>query len=151
METIKIQSDISQMRVVEDFVSNVCDERNVHNYFATIDTSVLQAVENAILHGNGGDGSKCVIVSCGSCKGGLFFSVQDEGCGFDWRQYGEMPLEGSRGLGLFMMRALSDKMEFSSNGSCVRLEFYVSGIDKAISSKRAACLQNFFSCSKVGV
>lgn len=151
METITIQSDMAQMRVVEDFVSNVCDERNLHNYFATIATSVLQAVENAIQHGNGCDRRKRVVVTCGNCRGGLFFTVQDEGQGFDWSQYGDMPMEGAQGTGIFMMRMLSDNMEFSENGSCVRMEYVVSGIDKSMSGDRVTCLRNFFSHSKVGV
>ena len=149
METITIQSDKAQMRLAEDFVCNVCDQLNLHNYLATIATSVMQAVENAITHGNGGDKRKRVVITSDVCKGGLYFTVQDEGNGFDWHQYGDMPQEGDKGVGIFMMRMLSDKMEFSERGDSVRLEFVVTGIDKALATHRAGCLQRFFANTTV--
>ena len=151
METITIQSDIAQLREVEDFISNVCDEKNIHNYFATISMSVLQAVENAISHGNENDSHKHVTVSCGNCKGGLFFVVHDEGKGFDYRQYGEMPTDTDKGVGIFMMKCLSDQLTFAEGGSEVRLEYLIEGIDKATALERMASLHHFFDKMKVGV
>lgn len=151
METITIQSDIAQLREVEDFISNVCDEKNIHNYFATISTSVLQAVENAIIHGNKNNSSKHVTVGCGMGKEGLFVTVRDEGEGFDYQQYGVMPMGEEKGTGIFMMKCLSDRMTYSENGRCVQMEYFIEGIDKVTALERTTSLKHFFSETKVGV
>ncbi len=151
MEMFTIQSDVALLSKVEDFVAQFCGEKNVHNYFATISMSVLHAVENAIVHGNQCDSSKQVAISCGNCMGGLYFEVRDEGCGFDYRQYSEMPMDGDRGVGLFMMRCLADRVVYSDGGSTVRLEYLIAGIDKAMATERCAVLKRFYAKEKVGV
>lgn len=138
------------MRLVEDFINGVCNERNIHNYFAIISVSVLQAVENAVIHGNGNDARKRVTVSCGNCKGGLFFTVQDEGDGFDYQHYGTMPSEDSKGMGIFMMKQLCDNLFFLDGGRGVRMEYFIEGIDNGMAIERTACLRQFFSKVVVG-
>lgn len=151
MEQLTIQSDISDIRKVEDFVCNVCDEKNVHNYFATIDLAVLHAVENSVIHGNKKDKNKHVTISCDDCKGGLYFEVQDEGEGFDYQKYGDMPTGDDCGVGVFMMNSLADHVEYSDDGRCVRLEFIVRGVDKLLAADRVTHLKAFFNNVKVGV
>lgn len=72
MEKLAIQSDMSNIVKVEDFVSRICSDKNINNYYATISMSVLQAVENAIIHGNNSDSTKIVTVISGECRGGVF-------------------------------------------------------------------------------
>ncbi len=151
MEMFTIQSDVALLPKVEDFVAHLCDEKNIHNYFATISMSVLHAVENAILHGNHADKSKQVTISSGNCMGGLYFEVHDEGCGFDYKQYGDIPIDGDRGEGMFMMRCLADRVVYSNGGSTVRLEYLIAGIDKAMATERSAVLKRFYAKEKVGV
>lgn len=151
MEQITIQSDICDISKVEDFICNVCDENNVHNYFATIDLAVLHAVENSVIHGNKKDKNKHVTVCCDNCRGGLCFVVQDEGDGFDYQKYGGMPMGDDCGVGIFMMNRLSDHVEYSDEGRCVRLKFIVKGVDKILAADRVAHLKDFFNNVKVGV
>ncbi len=151
MEQIIIQSDTNNIGRVEDFICNVCDEKNVHNYFATIDLAVLHAVENAVIHGNKSDASKRVTVSCDDCRGGVCFVVQDEGAGFDYQKYGGMPMGDDCGVGIFMINRLTDRVEYSDGGRCVRLEFNIMGVDKYLAAGRAMHLQDFYNNVKVGV
>lgn len=145
MEKIIIQSDIDKIPEVERFVDAVCDSYNINNYVATISMSLLQAVENAIIHGNGSDPAKHVTIESDFCKGGVYFKVTDEGVGFDFKRYGSIPDTEEQGTGIYLMRTLSDKMTFSDNGRTVRLEYVIDGIDASHALERIVVLHNFYS------
>lgn len=145
MEKLIIQSDINNMVEVERFVSAVCDTCNINNYAATISMSLLQAVENAIVHGNHNDASKKVAIESDLCKGGVFFTVTDEGEGFDYKQFGSIPENEGRGTGIYLMKTLSDRISFLNNGCSVRLEFVISGIEASKALERLVTLRNHYA------
>ena len=149
MEKIVIQSDIANLIEVERFVANVCDTYNINNYAATISMSLLQAVENAIVHGNHSDATKTVTVVADYVKGGVSFVVEDQGNGFDFAQYGSMPMEEGRGTGIFRMKSLSDHLSLDNNGRTVKMEFFINGIDAARALERRVTLHNFYSSKLV--
>ena len=144
MEKIVIQSDIDNIKQVECFVDSVCDQWNIYNYAATITISLIQAVENAIVHGNKNDINKHVTISCYDCLGGVAFSVEDEGTGFDYSVFTDVPKEEGRGTGLFLMRTLSDKIAFYNQGSKVTMEFMINGIEKSRALERISVLKKYF-------
>lgn len=141
-ESFVIQSDIANLPLVEERLFHFCHENNVGNYYSAVSVAVLQATENAIVHGNGSDPSKNVTLLFDTCRGGICAEVSDEGRGFDFRQYGELPSgESTQGEGIFIMKSLADRMVFSDEGQKVRLEFDVAGIDPSDALERAALLQ----------
>lgn len=144
MEKLVIQSTKENMSHVEDLIYDICINNHVQNYYGVISVAVSQAVENAIVHGNKCDGNKKVIMEFGNCKGGMFFEIKDEGEGFDFSQFGELPLEGECGEGIFLMNRLADKIVYSENGTRVRLEFIINGIDAADYLERCATIKKFF-------
>ena len=145
-ESFVIQSDIAVLPAVEERLFHLCRECNVGNYYSAVSVAALQAVENAIVHGNGSDACKSVTVTFGTCRGGIFVEITDEGNGFDFSQYGMLPSgEETVGEGIFVMKSLADKMTFSDGGRVVRLEFEVSGIDPADALERIAILQERFA------
>ena len=141
-ESFVIQSDIANMPYVEERVFHFCHECNVGNYYSAVSVAALQAVENAIVHGNGSNSLKKVSISLGTCWGGVFVEVSDEGAGFDASRYGTLDAEGQ---GIFIMKSLSDRMTYSDEGRKVRLEFDVNGIDPADALERVSVLQAHFS------
>lgn len=145
MEKLIIQSDTSNLIEVERFVSAVCDTCNINNYAAAISMSLLQAVENAIVHGNGNDVAKRVTITSDLCKGGVFFTVSDEGCGFDFQKYGEIPEGEGSGMGIYLMKTLSDGLSFSDGGRTVRLDFVINGIEASRALERIVALRNFYA------
>ena len=151
MENIVIQSNISNLVRVEQFLDTVCDTMNIHNYYATISMAVLQAVENAIVHGNNSDENKIVSVNYSKCKGGIAFTIEDEGKGFEYDNYSDLPMMEGRGDGIFLMKALSDSCIYSDGGRKVRLEFGIQGIDASRSLERIVVLQQFFQLKKISV
>ena len=104
----------------------------------------MQAVENAIVHGNSSDVAKKVSITMGTCRGGLFVEVSDEGEGFDHSRYGVTDDE-SAGHGIFIMKSLADRMTFSDSGRRIRMEFDVAGIDPADALERVSVLMAHFS------
>ncbi len=149
MEKLVIQSDINNLIEVERFVSAVCDTYNINNYAATISMSLLQAVENAIVHGNKNDSAKQVTIQSDLCRGGLFFSVSDEGTGFNFSDFGSIPEQEGRGTGLFLMKTLSDKLSFQNNGSTVRMDFVINGIEASKALERIVTLRNYYATKTV--
>ncbi len=149
MEKLVIQSDINNLIEVERFVSAVCDTYNINNYAATISMSLLQAVENAIVHGNKNDSAKQVTIQSDLCRGGLFFSVSDEGAGFNFSDFGSIPEQEGRGTGLFLMKTLSDKLSFQNNGSTVRMDFVINGIEASKALERIVTLRNYYATKTV--
>ena len=145
-ETFEIQSDIANMPMVEERLFHFCRECNVGNYHSAVSVAAMQAVENAIVHGNGSDAGKCVEVTFGTCRGGIFVEVADQGDGFRFETFGQLPSDDqTAGEGIFIMKSLADQVTFSDGGRRVRLEFEVNGIDPADALERAAILQQHFA------
>ncbi len=145
-ESFVIQSDIANLPLVEERLFHFCHENNVGNYYSAVSVAVMQAVKNAIVHGNASDSSKKVSLTFDTCRGGICAEVSDEGRGFDFRQYGDLPFgDSTTGEGIFIMKSLSDRMVFSDEGRMVRLEFDVAGIDPSDALERVAILQGRFA------
>lgn len=141
-ESFVIQSDIANLPLVEERLFHFCHLNNVGNYYSAVSVAVLQATENAIVHGNDSDSSKKVMLMFDTCRGGICAEVSDEGRGFDFLQYGDLPSgESTQGEGIFIMKSLADRMFFSDEGRKVRLEFDVAGIDPSDALERATLLQ----------
>ena len=149
METIKIQSVDENMQQVEAFIESVCTDLNCHNYFGTISVAVLQAVENAIVHGNKRDPEKNVTIKFSRAKGGVLFTVEDEGDGFDADKFSDLPTDTEQGTGIFLMRTLSDNCQFSNGGRQVKMLFTIQGIDASAAMERVNTLTAFFKTSAV--
>jgi serine/threonine-protein kinase RsbW len=99
------------------------DEIQMHKLMV----SLTEAVNNAILHGNGADPKKRVRILCEVLPGWLLFQVTDEGRGFR-ADHVRNPLKDENlhresGRGVFLMRTLMDKVEFEhlEDGMQVRL------------------------------
>lgn len=151
METIKIQSVEANIPQVEAYLESVCSDFNCYNYFGTISVAVLQAVENAIVHGNKCNPDKTVTIKYSRAKGGLAFVVEDEGNGFDYTQYTDLPTDTEQGTGLFLMNVLSDQCQFSNKGRRVKMLFKIQGVEPSISMERANTLTSFFQKATVKI
>ena len=145
-ESFVIQSDAGNMPVVEERLFHFCQECHVGDSCSAVTVAVMQAVENAIVHGDESDVTKQVTVTFTTCRGGIAVEVLDQGNGFEFERYGQLPSEASAsGEGIFVMKSLADRMSFSDGGRKVRLEFDVNGIDPADALERVALLQEHFS------
>lgn len=126
--SIKLPSDPRNVDQVVCFVDalamrfNLCPEVK-----GKMMVSLTEAVNNAILHGNGCDCNKQVCISLRHSNGALSVRVTDEGRGFDPECVPD-PTAPERiaecgGRGIFLMRNLSDECRFTKGGRTVEMRF----------------------------
>ena len=128
MESITINSDIENLKVVETLVDKLSKKLGVSDeVYGKILISTVEAVNNAILHGNKGDISKMVTVNISADGNVLDITVTDEGEGFE---YSNLPdptdpknIENLHGRGVFLMRRLADSIEYNTSGNEVKMKF----------------------------
>lgn len=132
MNTISIQipSLIENIRMIESFIDNAKERYHLdEDLYGNIMIAVTEAVNNAIKHGNASNSSKNVFLSLTLHENLLKFIIKDEGSGFN---HDNLPdptspenLEKPGGRGIFLMKHLSDEVEFTENGKTVELSFYM--------------------------
>jgi serine/threonine-protein kinase RsbW len=107
------------MRVLANF--RITDPRELE-----IEMALLEALANAVVHGNHGDPNKFVHVVC-RCRtdGQISVNIKDEGRGFDIHAVPDPVtadnLLSERGRGIFLMRAVMDEVSFSDGGTAVHM------------------------------
>ena len=137
METIEFASQGENITVVERLIDELCEKHQVaEEHYGNILIALTEAVNNAIYHGNKQDPSKRVIVKYTANENEFFFHIEDDGPGFD---YDNVPdptapenLEKPNGRGVFLMRHLSDHLEFLDDGRIVEMKF--SGLSDPITT-----------------
>jgi len=128
MESITINSDIENLRVVETLVDTLSKKLGISDeVYGKILISTVEAVNNAIIHGNKGKKEKLVKVRF-TADGNMFeVTVEDEGEGFEFNNIPDPTdpanIENLHGRGVFLMRSLADKIEFNDTGNEVRMRF----------------------------
>ncbi len=123
-----IESKVSNLRKVEDFLEEFSYEASIsREAYAKVLVSVMEAVNNAIVHGNHNDIGKKVHVHFREKTSILIVTVTDEGKGFspDTIPDPTMPenIENASGRGVFLMRRLADEIEFNGQGNSVKMKF----------------------------
>lgn len=123
-----LNSNLNNVAAVQPFVEEVTQDIDINqDTYGNILVSLTEAVNNAIRHGNCCEEGKQVEVDIRQKENDLTFRVSDEGTGFD---YDNLPdplapenLEKAGGRGIFLMRALSDDINFMDNGSTIEMKF----------------------------
>jgi len=132
MNTISIQipSILENIRMIESFIDNAKEKfRLDDDIYGNIMIAVTEAVNNAIKHGNDGDKSKNVSLSLSLKDSLIQFVIKDEGPGFDYENLPDPTspenIEKIGGRGIFLMKHLSDQVEFKDKGKELQLSFYI--------------------------
>jgi serine/threonine-protein kinase RsbW len=128
VKQLKIESDITNLNVVENAIDSLTNEIGIsQDNYGKILIAVLEAVNNAIIHGNKANLRKMVEIDFWVRKKDLGVSVTDEGKGF---KPAEVPdptkpenLEAINGRGIFLMSKLADEIEFNKAGNSVTMIF----------------------------
>jgi serine/threonine-protein kinase RsbW len=126
----KIKSSINNLRIVENTIDNVTNEYGINqDSYGKIMVSVLEAVNNAIVHGNKSDIKKFVEIEIFLNKNILKIMVSDEGKGFKPRDIPDPTkpenIESTNGRGVFLMSKLADEIEFNKRGNRVKMTFKI--------------------------
>jgi serine/threonine-protein kinase RsbW len=125
---IKIESKISNLRVVENAIDETTTELGIsQNNYGKILISTLEAVNNAILHGNNSNPDKSVEIEIVFKSNQLKIKVTDQGSGFSPTEVPDptLPenLEILNGRGVFLMKKLADEIKYSKKGNAVTMIF----------------------------
>jgi serine/threonine-protein kinase RsbW len=125
---IRIESEISNIRIVENAIDSATGEIGIskENY-GKILVSTLEAVNNAILHGNKCDPNKKVDILISYKLEVLKIKITDQGPGFSPGTVPDptMPenIESLNGRGVFLMFRLADNIKYSKRGNSVTMTF----------------------------
>lgn len=125
---IRIESKLSNLRIVEQTVDEITGDIGISaQSYGKILISMLEAVNNAIMHGNNNDPEKFVDISIEFSKDKLTIKVTDQGGGFTPDNIPDptVPenIEEVNGRGVFIMSRLADEVKYSKRGNSVTLIF----------------------------
>src|SRR5271163_188322 len=124
------QSFPSQIQAISPFIDHlmhfIAKSRSKDGSETDIEIALSEALENAIVHGNGEDPHKRVSVSCRCTpKGEVSITVQDEGQGFDTGTVPDPTAPENRlrtsGRGIYLMKTLMDQVCFEKGGAIVHM------------------------------
>ena len=127
-QRIEFPAAAENIALAEKMIDEACAEHQVHeSRYGNILVALTEAVNNAIHHGNQLDPTKSITMGYRLRDGLLEFLVMDQGPGFD---HDHLPdptdpqnIEKPHGRGVFLMRALAERVEFSDNGATVAMSF----------------------------
>jgi serine/threonine-protein kinase RsbW len=127
---INISSRIESLSIVENLIDEISIDLNlVADIYGNVLIAVIEAVTNAIVHGNKNEASKLVRISFFDDSNYLTVRVEDQGPGFDFDDIPDPTkpdnVEKPDGRGVFLMRHLADEIVFDRGGSIVQLKFKI--------------------------
>ncbi len=125
---IVIESRISNISIVERLVDEVSEKTSLNSdLYGKILVATLEAVNNAIIHGNNNDPTKPVVIDVDVETNQVSISIKDTGNGFNYLDIPDPTLpvniENVSGRGVFLMTKLADQVIYNDNGAHVELIF----------------------------
>jgi serine/threonine-protein kinase RsbW len=134
-----LYSRASEFSKLEQFIEKISDDFNIgHTYFSNIIVSLSELVKNAMIHGNNGNPRKKVIIEFENRDGRLFFTVTDQGKGFQFPlpDLNDLHLNPNIKTGLLIVQSLSDGIEFNSTGNGITIFFNIAAANELLSKSR---------------
>ena len=127
-KSLQIESDPENLRIVENLIDRLSEEHKIEaGLYGKILVATVEAVNNAIIHGNKYDRNKKIDIWISTEMEKVKICIRDEGEGFE---YDNVPdptapenIENIHGRGIFLMKKLCDNIEFRNNGAEVELTF----------------------------
>lgn len=126
--SISFKSDINNVTLAENFIDSLSSQNNIsEELYGNILIATVEAVANAIQHGNRLDPSKFVFLDADIVDNKLYIYVKDEGLGFDPSVLPD-PTKPENimkfsGRGIYLIRSLSDELEFQEGGTQLKITF----------------------------
>ena len=125
---IRIESKVGNLRVVENAIDEATTVIGIsQDYYGKILVSAMEAVNNAILHGNRSVPEKIVDIEIEYKSNKLQIRVTDEGQGFRPETVPDPTtpenIEALSGRGIYLMSHLADKIEYNDRGNSVTMTF----------------------------
>jgi serine/threonine-protein kinase RsbW len=127
---IEVPALTENIRMIESFIDNAREKFQLDDdIYGNIMIAVTEAVNNAIKHGSKSDSNKNVQLSLTLDESTIKFRIEDQGEGFNYENLPDPTspenLEKPGGRGIFLMKHLSDEVDFKDGGRVVELSFYM--------------------------
>lgn len=125
---IRIESEVGNLTVVENAIDEATAVIGISkDNYGKILVSVMEAVNNAILHGNRSNPEKIVDIDISYNDNMLEITVTDEGPGFKPESVPDPTtpenIEELNGRGIYLMSHLADNIKYSEKGNSVTMTF----------------------------
>ncbi len=125
---VSIGSIVGNLRVVENAIDETTASIGIsQDNYGKILVCTMEAVNNAILHGNRSNPEKIVEVELSFENNSLQIKVTDEGTGFRPEKVPDPTtpenIEELNGRGIYLMSHLADLIEYSKKGNSVTMTF----------------------------
>ena len=120
----RLENLVFAERLIKDLIADSKYSKELCN---DINLAVTEAIVNAIVHGNRMNPKKFVYVMAKIEGGTAFFTIRDEGKGFDFNSLADPTtkenIEEPNGRGVFLMHKLATKVTYLDHGRIVNMEF----------------------------
>ena len=128
IEELTLPADFQSLVDVENLVDRVCQTIGVQeDAYGNVLIAVTEEVNNAISHGNEEKPDLSIAVAVGDAPSSFCFNIKDEGKGFDYHNLPDPTAPENilkeNGRGIFLMKNLSDEVEFNESGNEVTIYF----------------------------
>jgi serine/threonine-protein kinase RsbW len=125
---LEIESVLDNLRIVEKAIDEISAKIGIKQEdYGKILVTTMEAVNNAIVHGNKTEVNKLVVIEMKFKKEVLSISVSDEGPGFKPKEVPDPTrpenIENLNGRGVFLMFRLADEISFNEQGNKVTMCF----------------------------
>jgi serine/threonine-protein kinase RsbW len=129
-KSIEIKSDPENLHIVEKLIDEMTEKHQIESdLYGKMLVATIEAVNNAIIHGNKSDSSKKVCIDIDTEEGEVKIRIRDEGEGFDYKKVPDPTapenIENIHGRGVFLMTRLSDGIKFNETGTEVEMTFKI--------------------------
>ncbi|GAA5220030.1 ATP-binding protein [Membranihabitans marinus] len=126
--SLTFTSDLKNVRLINSFLNRLETDYDIlPGKFVDIKLSIIEAVNNAIIHGNKFDIEKTVSITEKNENGFLVIKILDQGRGFDHNEVKDPTLSENilnpGGRGIHLIKNLSDDCHFTEKGNSVTLRF----------------------------
>lgn len=129
-DSLYLEENIQGIPQVETIVKEVSARFDLsEDQKANMLISVTEAVNNALIHGNKNDKSKCVKLHVSKSPKDISVQVTDEGKGFDHTKLPDPTAPENllklSGRGVFLMHNLCDEVDYTNEGRTVKMSFHI--------------------------
>lgn len=126
-----ISSQLININKVRFFLDEIFAQSCLNrSYFNHVFLGLSEAVQNAIVHGNGMDAAKIVLIYIKYFEKQLFIEVKDEGDGFHVDCNNDPTcfenLKKEHGRGIFFLRQIADEVKYFDGGRAVLIKYILS-------------------------
>jgi serine/threonine-protein kinase RsbW len=127
---IELSSKLDNVKKIETLIDNIKNNYQLRDsVYGNVMIACIEAVTNAIEHGNNLDCKKKVNFSAFISQKSIKICVKDEGDGFNIDELDDPTLPENKldpdGRGVYIMKNLADDIVFENKGACVNMYFNI--------------------------